>query len=256
MTNPPGGATDRPPKPSGELANALAELGLPATAWETVHLPAGEVLFEAGAPADAYYLLSAGRLEVYLSDAGSGKVVLEELLPGDAFGELALLDTGARTASVAARADATLLALRREAFHAALRDSPDLTIALLAVVGERWRRNLRYLDYLLVWARLVSEGEYETARAAITRQAAAFGGDTAHFVDTFAAMVEAVKAREEALLGELALLRIRIDHEQSASKVSEITDSDFFRELQRKARRLRQGDATVDDEAAATDDGP
>jgi CheY-like chemotaxis protein len=56
----------------------------------------------------------------------------------------------------------------------------------------------------------------------------------------FTRMASEVAAREAQLKREIQVLRIEIDHTQKTRQVSEITDTDYFHELQQKARALRQ----------------
>ena len=56
----------------------------------------------------------------------------------------------------------------------------------------------------------------------------------------FATMAAEVKAREERLKAEVRELRIEIDQARQAKRVSEITDTDFFRDLRSRATTLRQ----------------
>lgn len=78
----------------------------------------------------------------------------------------------------------------------------------------------------------------------------------------FATMAAEVRAREERLRAEVLELRIEIDQARQAKRVSEITDTDFFRDLRSRATTLRQavrGDGGPDDEGPGgghpTDDG-
>lgn len=56
----------------------------------------------------------------------------------------------------------------------------------------------------------------------------------------FATMAAEVRAREERLRAEVLELRIEIDQAHQAKSVSEITDTDFFRDLRSRAKTLRQ----------------
>jgi hypothetical protein len=56
----------------------------------------------------------------------------------------------------------------------------------------------------------------------------------------FEIMVGKVAKREEKLKQQVAELQIMIDESKRQEQVEEIVDSDFFRELQEKARKLRQ----------------
>jgi two-component system, cell cycle response regulator len=55
----------------------------------------------------------------------------------------------------------------------------------------------------------------------------------------FQTMAGEVQAREQALRREVQQMRIVIDGQQTARQVAEITESDYFQELQRKAGDLR-----------------
>lgn len=233
---------------------SLPDLGVPRSAWDLVFLRAGDVLFDAGDPGEAFYVVRTGTVEAYLSDDHGRRVVLERLGPGATFGELALLDGGTRTAGVAAASDSTLHMLRRAVFVDALARSPSLATRLLTLTGGRLRRNLRHIDHLIAWAELVADGRYDEAQAAIASAAAgADNDDTARFVDSFTAMLASVRARERDLVRELAALRVEIDQVRRADSVAEITESEFFKELQEKARRMRgqADDAASGSEVAA-----
>jgi HAMP domain-containing protein len=56
----------------------------------------------------------------------------------------------------------------------------------------------------------------------------------------FQRMVQEVLAREEMLRQQIQNLRIEIDQAQRAKEVSDITDTDEFRDLQKKAREYRR----------------
>jgi DNA-binding response OmpR family regulator len=55
----------------------------------------------------------------------------------------------------------------------------------------------------------------------------------------FGRMAHEVAAREQALKQEVRQLRIEIDARRTATRVAEITETDYFQDLQRKANALR-----------------
>jgi NTE family protein len=79
---------------------------------ETVRLRAGEVLFQAGDPGDALFLVQSGRLEVRHPGGAA-----PDLCAGSVVGELALLTDAPRAATIVARRDSTLVAISRERFE-------------------------------------------------------------------------------------------------------------------------------------------
>ncbi|HET9322349.1 MAG TPA: MFS transporter [Gaiellaceae bacterium] len=102
-----------------------------ATALVPVTCAAGEVVIEAGAPGDRFYIVGEGELEV----VGDG--VRASAHPGDHFGEIALLRNVPRTATVKAVSDSQLYALERDDFLAAVTGHPGAHAAGEAVVDER-----------------------------------------------------------------------------------------------------------------------
>ncbi len=95
---------------------ALGVLPLPAVEQlarhlEPVTVPAGDVVFQQGDTGDRYYVVEAGTATV----VGDGRVVAT-LGPGEGFGEIALLRSTRRTATVRAVTDLRLQTLRADQF--------------------------------------------------------------------------------------------------------------------------------------------
>jgi MFS family permease len=82
-----------------------------ARGLETVPVPAGQVVFRQGDPADRFYVIETGAAEVL----GDGHLVTT-LGPGDGFGEIALLRRVPRTATVRAATNLELQALTCDRF--------------------------------------------------------------------------------------------------------------------------------------------
>ncbi len=115
----------------------LAPLGAPALEAVARHLVPvvvgpGSVLIREGEHGDRWYLVREGRLEV--SAAGRQ---LRTLGPGDTFGEIALLHDVPRTATVIAPEGASLWALEREEFLAAVTRAPSALAEAQRLAAER-----------------------------------------------------------------------------------------------------------------------
>jgi predicted MFS family arabinose efflux permease len=101
-----------------------------AVKLEERRVRSGEVVFREGDPGDLFYVVESGRVRVEID----GEQV-NDLWPGEAFGEIALLRDVPRTATVTAVEDTTLLALERDEFiaavtgHAPSREAADSVIA-------------------------------------------------------------------------------------------------------------------------------
>lgn len=116
--------------------DALAEL---ADALTEVHVPAGATIVEKGEAGSSLYVIISGQVAVL-----NGPHLLNTLGERDVFGELSLLDTEPRSATIRAEVDTSLLRLDQEPFYEVLADRLDvamgtiqmLTANLRARVGE------------------------------------------------------------------------------------------------------------------------
>ncbi len=104
--------------------------------------PKNKTIVEEGLPGDYMYVIREGRVKVTKLSGDGREKILELLDAGDFFGEMSLLDSAPRSASVKALTDVRILALARNDFLNVLRRSSDLA---LAVVQELTRR-LRQVD--------------------------------------------------------------------------------------------------------------
>src|SRR5579859_4628716 len=82
---------------------------------------------------------------------------------------------------------------------------------------------------------LVAEGKYDTKLP----KAGRFADETAQLAGAFEVMIGKVQKREETLKQEVAQLRVEIDEAKRTKQVSEIVESEFFRDLQVKAKAMR-----------------
>lgn len=104
-------------------------------------LAPGEVLFRAGDQGDALYIVAKGNIEV-LDGAGNTGHVLAELGPGAAFGEMALLSGGTRTATIRAHDAAELLTIEKRDFDDLIARDPQFAAAGERLSHERAIKNL------------------------------------------------------------------------------------------------------------------
>jgi CRP-like cAMP-binding protein len=88
-----------------------------------------------GEPGDSFYVVLTGQAKVT-----AGRKFLTRLLPGDHFGEIAVLDGGPRSATVTSETPMTLLILHRKDFLKALRDDPNLAAHMMSELAGMFRR--------------------------------------------------------------------------------------------------------------------
>src|SRR5919112_1189945 len=95
---------------------------------------------------------------------------------------------------------------------------------------------LRNVDRVTSAAAAVEAGEFDPKTI---EQVAAREDELGQLARVFQRMAREVQAREQHLEQEVQQLRIEIDETRTARQVAEITETDYFRDLQRKANRLR-----------------
>jgi CheY-like chemotaxis protein len=95
---------------------------------------------------------------------------------------------------------------------------------------------LHNVDHVIAAAAAVEAGEFdpETLARVATRR-----DELGRLARVFQRMAREVHAREQRLKQEVQQLRIEIDEARTARQVAEITETDYFQDLQRKADQLR-----------------
>lgn len=92
-----------------------------------------------GEKGDKFYILLDGNADVYLNMPGGSELFVNQLKPGQYFGEMALLGGGVRRATVKASYEgpASVAALDEEAFNTLINDSRSLREELMGLVQRR-----------------------------------------------------------------------------------------------------------------------
>ena len=101
---------------------------------EEVEIPAGRVLMRQGDFGQEAFVIADGRAKATIRGKRSAK-----LGPGECFGEMALLHSAPRSATVTAETDMRLFVLGSRQFSALIRDNPGIAQRVLAAVAERLR---------------------------------------------------------------------------------------------------------------------
>jgi CRP/FNR family transcriptional regulator, cyclic AMP receptor protein len=103
-------------------------------------VPSGETLFQAGDPGDSLFIVRQGQIELFIKDTTGQKIVLHTAETGDMFGELAMLDSGARTATAVALTESLLLVLDREDLVMLFQRIPEAALHMLAALTGMTRK--------------------------------------------------------------------------------------------------------------------
>jgi CRP/FNR family transcriptional regulator, cyclic AMP receptor protein len=117
----------------------------------------GTLIIEEGSHGDTLYVLLAGRVKAFSSDARGREVVYGVYGPGDYFGEMSL-DGGPRSASVIADSACTCAVLTRQSLREHIAAEPEFAFELIARVARRARiatQSARSMALLDVYGRVV-----------------------------------------------------------------------------------------------------
>ena len=92
-----------------------------------------------GEKGDKFYILLDGKADVFINTPAGSEVQVNQLKPGQYFGEMALLSGGVRAATVKASPDgpASVVALDEDAFNSLINDSRSLREELTSLVERR-----------------------------------------------------------------------------------------------------------------------
>jgi len=117
------------------------------------------IVVSEGDPTDSLYIIVTGRVKVYCSDESGKQVTLNDLKPGDYFGEIALFDDAERSASVMTMEPSRFLIINKAAFKQALASHPEISFSLIRHLTKRVRdltQNVKSLALMDVYGRIAN----------------------------------------------------------------------------------------------------
>jgi uncharacterized membrane protein len=152
------------------------ELEKLADEMDQVDFKAGETIFNEHDRGDSLYVVESGVVRIWVFDEDVKEVTLAELKQGDFFGELAVLDRGARSSSANALTDTHLHRLSSDDFHTFLIAHPDAAIDVICEIAARMRQtNLLVSQRVSRNINLQMEAK-ATLGARVADKVASFGG--------------------------------------------------------------------------------
>jgi len=102
-----------------------------------VDLDEGQILFTQAVQAHSFYVVWSGCISLFLSMPDGRELVINEMHPGDCFGELALLINQPRSAGAMARDPSTVVKFDRKTFTESIASEPELMRRLLEMTARR-----------------------------------------------------------------------------------------------------------------------
>lgn len=99
----------------------------------------GDVIFQEGTQGDVMYVIRKGRILIKREHAGGRTIALTEMGPGDLFGELAIFDKEARSATAECIEKTNVVALTSGDVTRVLTRNPEIAVKLLQQLSRRIR---------------------------------------------------------------------------------------------------------------------
>jgi CRP/FNR family transcriptional regulator, cyclic AMP receptor protein len=101
---------------------------------EEIDVQAGKLLIRQGDAGDDLMIIVSGQVGVERNGAR-----INQLGPGDFFGEIALIERGPRTATCTAEAPTRLLVVNHRDFHSLMEEFPEIATQVLLTLAQRVR---------------------------------------------------------------------------------------------------------------------
>lgn len=109
----------------------------------TVEVKAGHELFREGDEADLMYVVQHGELDVLLNDK-----VIETITEGGVVGEMALVDSSPRSATIVAKTDCILVPFDEAAFKSHVHTTPYFALQVMRIMVSRLRQMMQLVDHI------------------------------------------------------------------------------------------------------------
>lgn len=115
----------------------------------------GQIIFEEGDPGDDMFLILDGEVLISIRARGSDQETLRILSSGDFFGEMAMLDGGARSARATATKPTILGKINRDELHGVFSRTPEAALQFARLATSQLRTaNTAFVDKLIQTERL------------------------------------------------------------------------------------------------------
>lgn len=138
--------------------------------FRRVSFDMGACLVRQGQPADSAFILESGTAEVITALPGGGEAAVAQLGPGSVLGEMALLDSGVRSATVIARAPTSGHLVERDSFRALLAQCSPAVFKVQRCITLTLCQRLRALNARIVASSVPGNGSLPPQTAVAVAQ--------------------------------------------------------------------------------------
>jgi CRP-like cAMP-binding protein len=192
---------------------------------ERVEFAPAACLMRQGQPADSAFILELGSVEITTRLPGGGEAAVATLGPGSVIGEMALLDSGLRSATVVAREPAAGYFLERDGFHMMLAQRNRAAFTIQVRITRSLCQRLRELRARIIALDAPESVAPATHEPGASAEAARAGGSSFDY---------------RAFLPVLPLFR-----GFSSAEMEAVADLAWVRELGRGQSLFRQGESST-----------
>lgn len=111
-----------------------------------------QVIFDQGDPGSSLIVIKSGLVKISLVDSNNHEFIIKTFSVNDFFGEMSLLDGGARSATATAVEDTHALIIFRQNFISLIQKTPAMALGMLTELSDRLRvtteniSNLTFFD--------------------------------------------------------------------------------------------------------------
>jgi CRP/FNR family transcriptional regulator len=100
---------------------------------------AGEIVVKEGDEGGTCYIVRSGRARAIREHPDGRSITLAHFAPGDIFGEMSMFDGEPRSATVETTEGTEAIAILSHDMHRLLREHPEISVKLIAALGQRLR---------------------------------------------------------------------------------------------------------------------
>ncbi|NWJ45993.1 MAG: cyclic nucleotide-binding domain-containing protein [Chloroflexi bacterium] len=220
-----------------------------------VEVPIGQTIFQKGDLGDSMFIVREGIMRVHIDEHTLG--IVEK---GNFFGEMAVLDSETRSASITAITNTHLWCLSQQNLYSLMSKRQEVVQGIIQLLCSRLRTRIKTsfddFQYMQQFSKVINaaialeDGKYQPEILDGVIQRTDPLGQLARI---FGHMAQEVYNREQTLKRQVQELKIEIDQVKLAHQISQITDNDNFSDLQAQARDLRKKRFTSNKQPFETD---
>jgi CRP-like cAMP-binding protein len=218
-----------------------------ASQVEMRSLDKGDILIRRNDPSDSLFIIRTGWVKIVAEGIQGEEVILNQAGPGQIIGEMSLIDQQPRSNTVITVSPTTVIEIKYDVVLAVLEEHPDLVISFLRDMSARLRFANAYIEETIEWCQHIAAGNYdfvqeqvEQTQSTIIDMGQSHQSRASAFLSIFFKMVRDIRQREENLKLQVQQLTIEIDEVKRQQAVKELTETEFFEELQEAAQKLRE----------------